>query len=188
VTTEASRQTIALIGSLIPRKGIDVALLALRVICDVRGFDKAPVLHVFGQGREEYALRLLAQQLGIDHLVRFRGQHVGIVNARMGVDLIIIPSREESTSLVLLEAMHAGIPVVASSVGAITEILPTADYGLTVPAESHHELAGAVMKVLDDPDAAASRAREAQERYWAEYTADLMAERTRAVYEDARQR
>jgi glycosyltransferase involved in cell wall biosynthesis len=179
-----ARPSIALVGSLIPRKGIDIALLALRVICEFRGFEQAPVLHVFGRGGEERELLLLAEQLGLESLVRFHGERRGVVNALLGVAAVIVPSREESAPLVLLEAMHAGIPVVASAVGGVPEMLPSNDFGLTVSAESHRELADGIMETLDDPDAAARRARNAQQRYWSEYTADVMAERTRAVYRE----
>ncbi|MFI7449666.1 glycosyltransferase family 4 protein [Nonomuraea sp. NPDC049714] len=180
-----SRQTIALVGSLIPVKGIDIVILALRLIYDIRGVERTPTLNVFGQGWEECTLRILAEQLGVEDLVRFRGEKLGAVNAQMGADAIIIASREESAPLVLLEAMHAGIPVIASSVGGIPEILPDASFGLTFAAGSYRELSARIMDTIDDPSAAASRARNAQERYWTEYTAEVMAQRTRAVYAHA---
>jgi glycosyltransferase involved in cell wall biosynthesis len=184
VRKHESRQSVALVGSLIPRKGIDIALLALRVICDARGFEQTPMLHVFGRGGEKRELLLLSEQLGLENLVLFHGERRGVVNALLEVAAVIVPSREESAPLVLLEAMHAGVPVVASSVGGIPEILPTDDFGRRISVESYTELADGIMEALDAPDVTARRARNAQARYWSEYTAAVMAERTHRVYKE----
>ena len=112
------------VGSLAaPRKGLDVLLVALRVLLSS---GRATTLDVVGGGRELHKYRLLADRLDLSRSVRFFG-HVDH-RTQLGrlvddADIMVLPSREEGLPRALLECMARGLPCVATSVGGIPELL-----------------------------------------------------------------
>jgi glycosyltransferase involved in cell wall biosynthesis len=97
-------------------------------------------------------------------------------------DLLVHPARWEGFGLALLEAMLASLPVVATKVSSVPEIVVDGETGLLVPPDDPSGLAAAVSRVLDDPSGygAAGKARAG-----AEFSVAHMADRTLAVYEAA---
>ncbi|MBS2552408.1 glycosyltransferase family 4 protein [Catenulispora sp. NL8] len=178
------RPSLAVVGRLTPEKGVDQAIIALRHLVDHQGAEQAPALHIFGRGTEERTLRLLCQHLDLTGRVHFHGSRPGVLAIRLPVNALVIPSRSESAPLVLLEAMRSRIPVVATDVGGIGDVLPSDRYGVVVPAGSPEELARGILPVLADPERAASRADAAHERFIDEFTADRMALRTLDLYKE----
>ncbi|MHB1244062.1 MAG: glycosyltransferase, partial [Gaiellaceae bacterium] len=97
-------------------------------------------------------------------------------------ELLVHPSRWEGFGLVLLEAMLAARPVVATRVSSIPEIVADDETGLLVPPDDPGALADAVIRVLDD---AGSMGGAGRERARTLFSVDAMARRTAAVYADA---
>ena len=97
-------------------------------------------------------------------------------------DLLVHPVRWEGFGLALLEAMLASLPVVATRVSSIPEIVLDGETGLLVPPDDPAALAAAVNRVLADPSDFGERGRA---RARAEFSVARMAERTLAVYEKA---
>jgi glycosyltransferase involved in cell wall biosynthesis len=142
---------IGCVSVLEPVKALDVFLRAgaalARERADVR-------LGIFGTGTELPRLLTLTKELGLEGRVEAPG-HVPTEEALAKLRIFVLCSYMENAPMSLLEAMAAGIPVVATAVGGVPEIVSDGA-GLLVPAGDETALAGAIASLLDDP----ARARE----------------------------
>ena len=150
------------VGRLDPVKGHDVLLRAF-----ARLLDNLPDarLVVVGGGGGRGQLERLAGDLGIRASVEFTGElHAEGVRGRMrGADCFVLPSRSEGWPLAPLEAMAAGVPVVATRVGGVPEIVQPGT-GLLVPPEDPVALAAALVSVLREGELAAGLSRRGRRR------------------------
>jgi glycosyltransferase involved in cell wall biosynthesis len=138
---------------------------------------------VFGEGSERHALELRAQQLGIGDRVSFPG-YVERAQALRRLRVLVLPSIVESAPMSLLEAMAAGVPVVASRTGGIPEITAE-DTALLVDPGDAQGFATAIGRLLDDDDFRRERVRAGRSRIAAHYTLSMNADATLNVYEEA---
>jgi glycosyltransferase involved in cell wall biosynthesis len=188
---ESHRPDLILVGLLEPRKGIDVAILAMAELRRRHGLgqDCSP-LSIYGgspPGEELYYdyYKEMVELLGLSDIVRFCGMQPGILERCNSNDILIMPSRAETGPLVVLEAMSRGMPIVATDVGEVAEMIPDPRYGRIVPVNSIAALADAIESLLSeiadgrfDPDLLIDRHR-------AFYSIDRMAESIDLVYEKA---
>ena len=96
-------------------------------------------------------LKDLAQELGINKSVHFLGHRADTPQLLALSDLLVLPSYTEGLPLVILEAMAAGLPVVATPVGGIPEVVIHQETGLLVPVEDVQALRDAIIKLLQNP-------------------------------------
>jgi glycosyltransferase involved in cell wall biosynthesis len=157
-----------------PQKGVDVAIRALREIPGAQ-------LVVLGEGPQRAELEQLAREL--DVAVYLPGRVPDVAAWLRRADLLVHPVRWEGFGLALLEAMLASLPVVATNVSSIPEIVVDGETGLLVPPDDPGALATAVNRVLEDPSDYGGKGRE---RARSEFSVARMADRTLAVYETAR--
>jgi glycogen(starch) synthase len=101
-------------------------------------------------------------------------------------DVVVLPSRYEPFGIVALEAAAAGAALVASTAGGLGEVVRDGETGVSFPPGDVAALAGAVGRVLDDPDAARRRARAAGARLTTDFDWTRIAAATAAVYAGAR--
>jgi glycosyltransferase involved in cell wall biosynthesis len=153
-----SRDSAALgvVARLSPEKGVDVALDALALL--LREHASLRMI-VAGDGPEFRHLQERAERLGIARHVVWRGHVEDIASVYREVGMLVIPSRSEGLPTAALEAMAAGVPVVATAVGGLLELIVPGNTGLLVPPENPTALAAAIGRLLDDP---ASRHRLAK--------------------------
>ena len=97
-------------------------------------------------------LKDLAQELGINKSVHFLGHRDDIPQLLALSDLLVLPSYTEGLPLVILEAMAAGLPVVATPVGGIPEVVIHQETGLLVPVEDVQALGDAILRLLQNPN------------------------------------
>lgn len=136
-------------GRLARNKGADILLNAVAQLL-ARGL---PVrLVVVGDGAEMANLQVLARHLGIDAIAHFAGRvpRAFIYGAIKGFDIAAVPSREEGFGLSAIEAMAAEVPVVASRVDALQEVVLDGTTGLLCPAEDATAMAGALARLVSD--------------------------------------
>ncbi len=160
-----------------PQKGVDVAVRALPAIVA-----RHPETHlvVLGEGPERSTLERLARSLEVPLHLPGRVPDVSAWLRR--ADVLVHPVRWEGFGLALLEAMLASLPVVASRVSSIPEIVVDGETGRLVPPDDPEALARAMTEVLDQPRDYGARGRQrAQE----EFSVARMVERTLAIYEAA---
>jgi glycosyltransferase involved in cell wall biosynthesis len=143
------RLCIGYVGRLADYKGVDVLLHA------VSG-DPAMSVEIVGTGPEEAALRDLATRLGLSDRARFRGfaDHADLPQLYRTFDIVAVPTIPTPNLLeqfcrVAVEAMAAGVPVVASAIGALPEVVGAG--GLLVAPSRPDELHAALRRFLDDP-------------------------------------
>jgi glycosyltransferase involved in cell wall biosynthesis len=172
---------VAAAGRLERQKGFDVLLEALVRVPQVRAV-------VVGDGPERDALAADAARLGVSARVTFTGARADARSVLAHAEAVVLPSRYEGLPLVLLEAMLAGRPIVASDVGGIRECLVPEETGLLVPADDADALAAALRSLLDDADRATRLGREAARRARERWTATAMAAAYERVYVEVLQR
>jgi glycosyltransferase involved in cell wall biosynthesis len=157
-------------------KGVDVLISAAAQM-------RAPVrLEVFGRGSLAHELEQQARQAGVD--ARFHGF---VPNARERLpmlDVLVQPSRADNFPLAVLEAMAAGIPVVATRVGGVPELVVDGETGLVVEPDSPEALAAALDSLAGDPARRRDLGSRGQERARKEFSPERMASRTVALYRD----
>ncbi len=133
-----------------------------------------------GGGRDEADLRAAGAR---DSRVIFTGHVDNVGDHLAALDIFVFPSRHEGLGSTLLDAMQAGLPIVASAVDGIPEIIEHEINGLLVPPGDAYALASAVQRLRADPVLAERLAAAGRERV-AGYTAAAMAERYRRWYAD----
>lgn len=135
---------VVFVGSLVRQKGVDVLLRAFKKVSAKHGDAE---LLVAGDGEERRGLEKMSRELGVK-MTLLGYENLKKVLAESAV--LVLPSRAEGFGLVLLEAMSAGVPVVATNVGGIPEIIENEKNGLLVEKEDAAALAGAIVRVLED--------------------------------------
>jgi glycosyltransferase involved in cell wall biosynthesis len=168
---EGARVLLA-VARLTDQKGIDIAIRALAELPD------DTVLVVLGEGPERAALLRLARELGLDARVFLLGR-VPDVAAWLGRAIVLVhPARWEGFGLGVLEAMLAGLPVVATNVSALPELVIDGETGLLVPPDDVGALVRAIERALERPGLGAAGLARAQR----EFSVAQMASHTAALY------
>ncbi|MCX5786145.1 MAG: glycosyltransferase [Elusimicrobia bacterium] len=137
-----------------------------------------------GKGRLRGRAQKLAKTLGLENNFHFLGYYPEPYEILSALDLFVLSSREEGMGSVLLEAMHAGVPIAATAAGGITDVIENEKNGLLAPREDPPALAMAQLRIMNDPELAKSLAAEGRRRL-AYFSSVKMAERTLKIYEEA---
>lgn len=175
---------ILFVGWVVPAKGIDVLVAAFARV--VTAFPRA-VLHVVGAYDIGYFRRVLMPEvtrLGLEDRVRFHGhQPAAAVAERLATAaLVALPTLMDTAPNVLAEARAAGVPVVASAVGGIPELIEDGVDGVLVPAGSAEPLAAAILALLRDPVAAAAMGERGRARVRRDHRASVQVPKLLEVY------
>jgi glycosyltransferase involved in cell wall biosynthesis len=109
-------------------------------------------LKIVGDGSEVNFLKDLADKINISNSVIFFGKFTNVIPFYSRMDIFVLPSILEGFGIVLLEAMAAGIPVVATNVDGIKEVVINMTNGLLVPSKNPEAIAQAVMRLIEDPE------------------------------------
>jgi glycosyltransferase involved in cell wall biosynthesis/SAM-dependent methyltransferase len=141
------------IGRLVREKGFDILLRALPDLVEDQVVQRVLVA---GDGPERPELERLAHELDLDDVVRFVGatDRPTTIELFRGATAFVLPSRHEPFGIVNLEAMAAGVPVVATNVGGVSEFVRDGENGLLVAPQDPDALGCALRRMLTDPDLA----------------------------------
>jgi glycosyltransferase involved in cell wall biosynthesis len=120
-------------------------------------------LALVGDGPERERLRALSRELSLTDAVIFAGMTNDVSLYYSLADVFVLPSRSEGSPNVLLEAMASGLPVVATAVGGVPEIVRSKEQGILVPAGDAAALAGAIAQALNSRDLRESLGRSGRE-------------------------
>ncbi len=167
------------LGRFVHKKGFDVLLAA---IADAGAHGATLRAEIGGDGPERATLQALATRLGIAERVAFPGWIDDVPAFLADADLFVLPSRDEPFGIVVLEAMACGVPIVATRVSGPLEVLDD-DSAILVDSDDPIALAGAIRSVLDEPEAAQTRARRALDTFRTLYSEKVVVERYLSVYE-----
>ena len=164
------------VGQFIPVKGADLFLEALARIPEPR-----PLGVLIGYGFEAERLRRMASERGLDARVRFCSDVRDASRYFRAFDTYVLSSRSEGLPIVILEAMSAGVPIVATTVGGVTDALGE-DAAWLVPPEDPAALASAIAASLRDRAGALERARRASQKLQSDFSVESFLDRYEQVY------
>jgi glycosyltransferase involved in cell wall biosynthesis len=148
-------------GELSPTKNVAQVLRAWQIV--VRELPGAFLL-VVGDGGQRHHLERLARRLGIAASVRFLGFRTDLGRLLGAADVLVSASRREGLPRVVMEAMAAGLPVVATDVRGNRDLVIHGETGMSVPPGKHASMAGALARLLRDGALRTALGRRARER------------------------
>lgn len=164
-------RTILTVANLRPEKAHDVLLRAAAMLAPTR-----PELRVVfaGDGPRDAELRALAATLGLADRVEFLGHVDDVPSLLARAGAFVLPSRSEAFPNAAMEAMAAGLPVVASAVGGLLDLVDHGRTGLLVPVDDAGAFAAAIDQLMADPARAARIGAAAREDVMNRYSFDRM--------------
>lgn len=170
---------VGVVAQLIPRKGHDILLKALPTLVN-----RHPGLRAvfFGRGPQEERLRERIAESGLSEHVRLAGFREDLPELMPGLDVLVHPVRAEGLGVAVLEGLSAGVPVVATAVGGIVDVIEPAVHGLLVPPDDPAALAAAVERLMDDGAFGARLAAAGRERVEKHFSVGRMTAGHLAVY------
>ena len=146
---ETGRKNILFVGSLYPVKGVHYLIMAMKLV-----HDKMPdaKLILVGDGEERERLAALSIQLGVQKNVQFVGKvpHEKVQTFMQRADIFVLPSLSEGFPNVILEAMASGLPIIASRVGGIPDIITNDINGYLVEVKDINDIANKTILLLHD--------------------------------------
>ncbi|HEY7453293.1 MAG TPA: glycosyltransferase family 4 protein, partial [Thermoleophilaceae bacterium] len=165
-----------------PGKGIETLIDALPAVLATH---PTASVAIAGDGPDRGALEERARAAGVDQAVRFLGETAGPMALLHGADLFVSASWAESFPYNVLEAMAAGLPVVATDVGGTAEAVEHERTGLVVPARDPDALSGAIAALIADPAQGTRFGKAGRQRVEERFGLERMIEGTLAVYRRA---
>jgi glycosyltransferase involved in cell wall biosynthesis len=155
----------------------------LAAFARVRSVIPAARLLIVGDGPLREPLERQVVELQLGDRVHFAGFRADVDRMLAAMDLFVLCSTFEGTSLTLLEAMGAGLPIVATAVGGTPDVLGGSENGLLVPPQEAEALSQSLISLLSDLDSARAMADRAQERMKAHYGIESMTQQYEDLYE-----
>jgi glycosyltransferase involved in cell wall biosynthesis len=170
---------IGLVGVLRPQKAISVLVHAAALL--KHDWPQAQVL-VVGDGPERASLEQLTRELGLQSTVRFIGHRSDISDLLSVLDVAVCCSDFEGSPLAVMEYMEASLPVVATAVGGVPDLIESGRHGLLVPPRDPARLAGAIAELLREPQRARAMGARGRERRLNEFDIDVLVHRLEDLY------
>jgi glycosyltransferase involved in cell wall biosynthesis len=178
----ADSLVIGYVGWLIPIKGVTYLVKAMAEVAEK--YPKSLLVLVGkgdDKGEEEIKLREQVQSLGLTDKVLFLGWRPDVAEITGCFDIFVLPSLNEGMGRVLVEAMAAGLPIVASRVGGIPDLIKNGENGLLVPPAEASAFGKAISDLLSDKEKR-NRMGEAGKKVCLPYSAEAMVERINTLY------
>jgi glycosyltransferase involved in cell wall biosynthesis len=182
---------VGLVSRLIPHKGVKTFLLA---VASLRQVGLAPQVLIAGDGPSRVELEVLVEELGLMGQVRFLGFIDDMVSFYAALDVFVLSSFSEGMPLALIEAMAAGVPVVATRTGGVEEVVSTSaggsegviisDRGRLVPPGDPEAMATCIQKALLFPQESRMLADKAKAYVRENFSIEQMVRKTEEVYEE----
>lgn len=141
------KDKLIFVGNLIDVKGVDILIHALNLLKD----DISISCDIYGDGKNKEKYQDMVDKLDIGKWVKFKGwiDHDILPKLFQKYSFLVLPSRYETFGIVLIEAMACGIPVIATRVGAVSEIVSSEDVGILVEPDSPELLAEGIKNAIN---------------------------------------
>lgn len=178
---------VGTVSNLVPMKGLETFVAAAGEVAAARAGVRFVVVGATLEAHRSYSerIRSLAAELDLPHPIVFAGDHAAIESWYAAMDVHVTPSWSEGTTTTALEAQSCGVPVVATKVGALHEVVEHGVTGLLVPPERAGALAAAIVTLLNDPARRAEMGRAGRAAALERFTADTSADVHARAYEAA---
>lgn len=171
---------VGFVGRVDKVKGADVFVEAIGRLRDDLAFEASMI----GTGPAQRSLETRAAELGVADRILWHGHVPEAGRWFSAFDVYVLSSRTEGTPIALLEAMGAGVPIVATRVGGVVDVVSERE-ALLVGPERPDQLAAAIRHVHDDPEGARHRADAARKRLNEDFSLDVWIRRYDGIYETA---
>jgi glycosyltransferase involved in cell wall biosynthesis len=178
---QAGQIVVGSVGRLSSEKGTSFFVEAAARLC--REFTNVSFVQV-GDGPSREALEAQVRQLGIERQFTFAGQRQDMAQVYRSFDVFVLPSLMEGMPMALLEAMSAGLPVVATTVGAVPGVLCGSDIGHLVPPGDSEALAAGIRSFVVDRAKRESAGAGAKKRVEEHFSASAMARKYVDLYRE----
>ena len=175
-----SAAVIGSVGRLTEQKGYHVLLNAIPAVLRQQPHARFVIV---GMGEAAAALQSQAQQLGVADAVHFTGARSDVEQLLAALDIFVSSSLWEGLPTVLLEAMAAGVPVVATRVSGNVELVQPGQTGLLVPPSDPDALAEGLCWALGQREAMQSMAANARKQVRQHFSIEAIARQHEALYE-----
>jgi glycosyltransferase involved in cell wall biosynthesis len=176
---------VAVCSRLTPMKGIERFLDAASVIArshsNVRFLVIGGPSHI-GDGSYKLELERYAESLGLGKRLVFTGFRTDVAKILPEIDISVLPSLSEGLSNSVLEAMSAGVPVIATRVGGTPEAVEDGSTGLLIPPGDLDALIRAIAFLLDNPQSARRMGEEGRRRVLSRFSVERMVNETESLY------
>ncbi len=172
-------QVITYVGIFRAVKGHEVTLKAVRSV--INSFPNAKFFLV-GDGPDKKLLEDMAKTLGVSDNVIFPGFIDNVSEIYSFSDVSILSSWSEGLPQSMLQAMASGVPIVASNVGGVPEVVTHEKTGLLIEAGDHQALAENIIRILSSPDLASEMSARARNLMVNEHSANNMIDKTEELY------
>jgi glycosyltransferase involved in cell wall biosynthesis len=172
---------ILCVGRLVPQKGVEYFIRAIPTIA--KRYPEAKFV-IVGEGWSRDILEAEARASGHNKKIRFTGfaSDKEVINLMNSADVLVVPSIYEPFGIVALEGMATGVPVVASKVGGLSEVIEHDRTGFFVYPRAPESIAWGIDRVLSDPDHARWLTDNAREKLHKAYSWEAVAMKTVEVY------
>jgi glycosyltransferase involved in cell wall biosynthesis len=154
----------------------------LHALAALRGFEWE--LELIGGGPKQTDIRRLAEQLGLSGRIHLTGQRDDVAARLAQAQAFVLVSRSEGFPRSILEAMRAGLPVMASNVGGVAEAVRDGVTGFVVPRDDRCALLEALRVIVTDPELRLRLGRAGRRQYELNFTFGNMCAKTLALYDD----
>jgi len=150
----SKRIKLLYVGRLSEEKGVDTGIEAVGNLTKKCGMKKV-TLHIIGDGDKEYTkeLHALIRNLDLKNHIKFIGklQHDKVLQEYSNYNILLVPSIWDAFGVIVIESMSQGVPVIASKVGGIPELIKNEETGLLVTQGNPEEMAEAIKKLVHNP-------------------------------------
>ncbi|MEC9489299.1 MAG: glycosyltransferase family 4 protein [Halanaerobium sp.] len=173
------KKVIGTVARLDKNKGIHILLEAFHLLAE-----QGTHLLIIGEGELEEKLKQMAGKLRIADRIKFAGFVANTHDYYEAMDVFVLPTiGVEASGLAVMEAMAHGLPVISTEVGGIPELVRDGETGLLVPPGDAAALKGALERLVGDAGLAERLGKAGRQRYEQEFSAEVMVERVRELYE-----
>jgi glycosyltransferase involved in cell wall biosynthesis len=172
---------VGTVGRLMPIKGFEYLIEAFAQLRRQQGPHESKLV-IVGDGPSRAVLEQCAESHGLSHDVKFLGMRTDVYNLMRAFDVFALSSLHEGVPMVLLEAMALGVPIVASRVGGIPEILEDCTEAVLVPAKDPEALSRAIRVVAGSSELRAELIRAARVRVETQFSIQSSAAKMREMY------
>ena len=177
----ASSPIIGTVANLTEQKGLPYLIKAAAIV--LKSHPEAQ-FHFVGEGHLRNSLQQYIEALGVTENVKLLGFQPNAAALMSTFDIFVLPSLWEPFGLVLLEAMANGLPIIATDVDGVADVVLDGQTGILVPPADPEALAMAIRRLIEHPDLAREMGRRGWERCATEFNVENMVKRIAGVYDE----
>ena len=179
----AEEAVLGIVGHVLPHKGYDDLIRAIALIKEKVPASRCVIVGKTLRASYLHSLRELARELSIENRLMWVGVQQDVLPILHAIDLFVLPSHTEGLPITILEAMAAGRPVVATTVGGIPELVRHGETGMLVPPNDPRSLAEAMLGLLNEPGPARAMGEAGRARVATTFTVESEARETALLYQ-----